>query len=95
MHALRELELLKRIVSPFYNVTGLSAVLSQDESYKDVCEELILEHQHYLYCKPEYRLLYSVVKQKENGHGSTRIKSACSSERREQGKYFTKEFPKI
>ena len=52
----------ERIVSPFYNVTGLSAVLSQDESYKDVCEELILEHQHYLYCKPEYRLLYSVVK---------------------------------
>jgi hypothetical protein len=40
----------------------LSAVLSQDESYKDVCEELILEHQHYLYCKLEYRLLYSVVK---------------------------------
>ena len=52
----------ERIVSPFYNVTGLSQALGHDETYKDVYEELILEHQNYLYCKPEYRLLYCVVK---------------------------------
>ena len=52
----------ERIISPFYNITGLSQVLSHDDTYKDVCEELILEHQNYLYCKPEYRLLYCIVK---------------------------------
>ena len=52
----------ERIISPFYNVTGLRQVVSHDDTYKDVCEELILEHQNYLYCKPEYRLLYCVVK---------------------------------
>lgn len=52
----------ERIVSPFYNVTGLSQVLGKDDTYQDVCEELILEHQNYLYCKPEYRLMYCIVK---------------------------------
>ena len=54
--------IIERVISPWYNVTGLSQVLSSDETYKDVCEELILEHQKYLYCKPEYRLAYSVLK---------------------------------
>lgn len=54
--------IVERVISPWYNVTGLSTVLSNDDTYKDVCEELILEHQHYLYCKPEYRLAYSIFK---------------------------------
>lgn len=52
----------ERIVSPYYNITGLSQVLSKDNNYLDVTEELVLENQQYLYCKPEYRIAYSILK---------------------------------
>jgi hypothetical protein len=79
---------MERVISPIYNVTGMSEVLQRDEAYKDVCEELILEHQHYLYCKPEYRLMYTIVK------NMTLIHSQHEYFKTEEGKKVIEQYKK-
>lgn len=53
--------LLENLLRPVYNIDGLSQVLTNDQTYLDLVEELTLEHSNYFYVKPEYRLMYCVT----------------------------------
>ena len=61
---------IESFVSPYYNVTGLSKVLEQDDTYCDAVEEMVLENQHYLYTKSQYRLMYLIAKNAIKVHGA-------------------------
>lgn len=52
---------LESLLRPVYKIDGLSQTLSNDPTFHDLLEELLLERQSYIYVKPEYRLLYVVL----------------------------------
>lgn len=53
---------LENVVTPWYNVKGLSECLSKSATYLDCVEEIALENQSYIYTKPTYRLMFEILK---------------------------------
>jgi len=59
--ATKGLLVAETLLRPIYKIDGLSDVLSKDQTYLDLVEEILLENQNQVYVKPQYRLLYCVL----------------------------------
>jgi hypothetical protein len=64
------IKMIEPIISKYtpYNVMGTSILLASNEKYLDYVEEMVLENQHYTYTKPQYRMMYEVIKTFQTAH---------------------------
>lgn len=66
------------IITPFYDITGLAAILSKSPMFADLLEEVALENQMFTNTPPEKRLALEIVKTAFLVHEINAVKKAAA-----------------